>query len=72
VASEQSEWNRPRQWKRTNEMRIATWNVCTLHRAGAVNELVKKMDKYKVYMCMCIYIYIYMLCKKLDGQGKVL
>ena len=28
-------------------MRIATQNVCTLHRAGAV----KEMDKYKVDMC---------------------
>jgi exonuclease III len=32
-------------------MRIATWNVCTLYRAGAMNELVKEMDKYKVDMC---------------------
>ena len=30
-------------------MRIATWNVCTLHRAGAMNELVKEMD-----MCVCV------------------
>jgi len=51
---EHSEWNQPMQWKRINEMRIATWNVRTLHRAGAINELVKEMDKY-IY----IYIYIY-------------
>ena len=31
-----------------NEMRIETWNVYTLYRAGAVNELVKEMDKYKI------------------------
>jgi len=29
-------------------MRIESWNVCTLYRAGAVNELVKEMDKYKI------------------------
>jgi exonuclease III len=32
-------------------MKIATWNVCTLYRAGAMNELVKEMDKYKVDIC---------------------
>jgi len=32
-------------------MRIATWNVCTLYRAGVTNELVKEMDKYKVDIC---------------------
>jgi hypothetical protein len=29
------EWNRPRQWRRIHDMRIATWNVRTLYRAGA-------------------------------------
>ena len=34
----QTEWNRPRQWERINKMRIATWNVCKLYKAGAMNE----------------------------------
>jgi hypothetical protein len=58
VASEQSNWNQPRQWKRTNETRIATWNVRTLHRAGAMSELVKEIDKYNVYIYIYIYIYV--------------
>jgi exonuclease III len=29
-------------------MRIANWNVRTLFRAGAMNELEKEMDEYKV------------------------
>jgi hypothetical protein len=33
-------------------MRIATWNVCVLYREGAVSELVKEMDKYKLYICV--------------------
>ena len=32
----QTEWNRPRHWKMI-EMRIATWNVCTLYKAGVMN-----------------------------------
>jgi exonuclease III len=32
-------------------MRIATWNVRPLHTAGAVNELVKEMDKDKADIC---------------------
>ena len=28
--STQKEWNRPGQWKRINEMRIAPWNARTL------------------------------------------
>ena len=32
-------------------MRIATWNVRTLYRAGAINELVKEMDEYEVDIC---------------------
>jgi hypothetical protein len=28
-------------------MRIANWEVRLLYTAGAVNELVKEMDKYK-------------------------
>jgi len=51
VTLEQTEWNRPRQWKRINEMRIATWNVRTLYRTGAMNELVKEMGAYKVDIC---------------------
>jgi len=34
--------------KRVNEMRIGTWNVCMLYRAGAMNELVKETEKYKI------------------------
>jgi hypothetical protein len=30
-----------------NEMRIATWIVRTLYRAGAMREMVKEMDKYR-------------------------
>jgi hypothetical protein len=33
------------QWERINEMRLVTWNVCTLYRAGAMNEMVKKMER---------------------------
>ena len=51
MALEQTEWNRPTQWKRINEIRIAIWNVRTLYRAGAMNELVKEMDAYKVDIC---------------------
>jgi len=29
-------------------MRIATWNVCILYRAGAMNELVKEVVKHKI------------------------
>jgi hypothetical protein len=43
------EWNRHRQWKRINEMRIATWNIHTLYRA--MNELVKEMGKYEIDIC---------------------
>jgi hypothetical protein len=50
-------------------MRIATWNVHTLHRAGAMNELVKEMDKCEVY----IYIYIYALQEiSWPGKGNVI
>ena len=37
--------------KKITEMRIATWNVCRLYRPGAMNELVKEMDKYEVDIC---------------------
>jgi hypothetical protein len=37
----QIDWNPPMQWKRINKMRLATWNVRTLYRAGAMNEMVK-------------------------------
>jgi len=35
LQNSQTEWNQPRQWKRINDMRRATWNVCMLYRAGA-------------------------------------
>ena len=44
----QTEWNRPRHWKRINEIRIETWNLSTLHGAGAMNELVKELDKCQI------------------------
>ena len=31
-------------WKRINEMRIGTWNVHTLYRAEAMNEMVKDVE----------------------------
>jgi hypothetical protein len=36
-----TEWIRTGQWKRKNEMRIATWKVHILYKAGAMNEMVK-------------------------------
>ena len=33
---------------KVNERRIATWNINTLYRSGALNELVKEMEKYKI------------------------
>jgi len=44
----QTEWNGPRQWKRINDVRRANWNVRLLYGAGAMNELVKEMDKYEI------------------------
>jgi exonuclease III len=32
-------------------MRTATWNVRPLYTAGAVNELVKEINKYKADVC---------------------
>jgi len=32
-------------------MRIANWNVHTLYRVGAMNELVKEMGKFKIDIC---------------------
>jgi exonuclease III len=32
-------------------MRISTWNVCTLYRGGAVNELAKYLEKYTIDIC---------------------
>jgi hypothetical protein len=29
-----------------------TWNAWTLHRAGAINELVKEIDKYRIDICV--------------------
>ena len=42
-------------------MKIVNWNVCTLYRAGATNELEKEMDKYKIEICAL---------QALDGQGR--
>jgi exonuclease III len=39
------------QWKRINEMRISTWNVRTLYRAGAMDELAQELEKYKIDIC---------------------
>jgi hypothetical protein len=36
-----------------------------LYRAGARNELVKQMDKYKTDT-------VYVLCNKLDGQERMI
>ena len=47
----ETEWNRPKQWERINEKRTATRNVRTLYRAGAMDELVKQMVKYKIDVC---------------------
>jgi exonuclease III len=33
-------------------MRTATWNVRTLYRALAMNELVKEMEKYNINICV--------------------
>jgi hypothetical protein len=38
VTLEELEWNRPSQWKRINEVRIATWNVGTLCVQTGVTE----------------------------------
>jgi exonuclease III len=35
-----------------SKMRIVTWNVHTLYRALAMNELVKEMEKYNVDICV--------------------
>ena len=32
-------------------MRLATWNVCMLYRAGALKELVKEMVDYNIVIC---------------------
>jgi hypothetical protein len=32
-------------------MRVETWKVCRLYRQGAMNELVKGMERYKTYIC---------------------
>jgi hypothetical protein len=36
---------------RKRVMRIVTWNVRILYGAGAMNELVKEMDKYTIDIC---------------------
>ena len=38
MASEEPEWDRPRQWKRINEVRMATWNVGTLCVQADINK----------------------------------
>ena len=62
MASEQSERNRTRQWKRINEMKIA-WNAHTLYTAGATNELVRETDIYKTNICALQEI-------RLPGEGS--
>jgi hypothetical protein len=42
-------------------MRIVNLNVCTLYRTGAMNELEKEMDKYKIEICAL---------QTPNGQGK--
>ena len=49
--SEKTKWNQSRQWKRINELSIATWIVYTLYRVGAINELEKEMGKYNTDIC---------------------
>jgi exonuclease III len=39
------------QQKRINEMRLVTWNVHTLYRTGAMNEMVKETERYKIEVC---------------------
>jgi hypothetical protein len=34
-------------------MRLAIWNVRMLFRAGAVNEMMKQMERYKIDVCVC-------------------
>jgi len=48
----QNEWTGPKQWEKISEMRIMTWNVHTLYRALAMNELVKEMEKYNIDICV--------------------
>lgn len=49
--SEKTKWNQSKQWKRIDEMSIATLNVCTLYRVGAMNESEKEMGKYNTNIC---------------------
>jgi len=61
----QTEWNRPREWKRVNEIWTATLNVHTLYREGAMIKLVKGVGKYEVDVCSLqeirrkVYIIVY-------------
>jgi hypothetical protein len=46
-------------------MRIATWNVRTLYRVGAMREMVKEMAKYKID----IYVkYLIIIPKEVDQE----
>ena len=60
----QTEWAGPRQWKRINDVRRANWNVHLLNGAGAMNELVKEIGKYKIDICAAQEI-------KWPGKGNV-
>jgi hypothetical protein len=60
----QTDWNRPMQRKRINEMRLATLNVRMLYRAGAMNEMVKEMERYKIEVCALQEI-------RWPGKGRV-
>ena len=44
-------WTIPQQLKRLNELTIDTWNVWTLHRPSAFNELMQELKKYNIYIC---------------------
>jgi exonuclease III len=37
--------------KRINYMKISTWNVRILYRAGAMDELAQELEKYKIVIC---------------------
>jgi hypothetical protein len=40
-----TDWNRPRQWEEDYQRKLEAWNVRRLYRSGAVNKLVKAIDK---------------------------
>jgi exonuclease III len=52
------------QWKKINKTKIATWNVSTLYRAGAVGERAQETEKYKTDICALQEI-------RLPGEGTM-